>query len=251
MDGHNGAGTGTAEQRALRSRQLDLSLYRTDKISNNYLPVYDPILAPLVERDVKLLELGVFEAESLRLWRDYFPKGTIVGVDSRRISLTDSGTRIHIYQGEQQDRECLSRLARERAPEGFDIIIDDASHIGDLTRASFWHLFENHLKPGGLYVIEDWGTGYWGDWPDGRSHRPPGKFLLGAMRVLRRLRLSQGVYFHNHNWGMVGFIKELIDEQGAHDLTRASVDKKPKRWPKFKQVLVTPSIVFVTKAGSG
>ena len=66
----------------------------------------------------------------------------------------------------------LSVVARKTAPEGFDIIIDDASHFGDLTKIAFWHLFDNHLKPSGLYVIEDWGTGYWSDWTDGKTCRP-------------------------------------------------------------------------------
>ena len=38
-----------------------------------------------------------------------------------------------------------------------------------LTKMAFWHLFDNHLKPNGLYVIEDWGTSYWDDWPDGKN----------------------------------------------------------------------------------
>jgi len=63
----------------------------------------------------------------------------------------------------------LSEVACKTAPEGFDIIIDDASHLGKLTKIAFWHLFETHLKGGGFYVIEDWGTGYWSDWPDGMS----------------------------------------------------------------------------------
>src|SRR5438309_8699047 len=58
----------------------------------------------------------------------------------------------------------------ETAPEGFDVIIDDCSHIGELTRISFWHLFEHHLKPGGLYVIEDWSTGYWDSWFRSEEH---------------------------------------------------------------------------------
>jgi len=63
----------------------------------------------------------------------------------------------------------------ETAPEGFDIIIDDCSHIGEFTAVSFWHLFDRHLKPGGLYVIEDWGTGYMRGTPDGRACVPPGR----------------------------------------------------------------------------
>lgn len=73
-------------------------------------------------------------------------------------------------------------VARKTAPEGFDIIIDDASHFGDLTKIAFWHLFDNHLKPSGLYVIEDWGTGYWSDWTDGKAYRPR-YFLFKALSV--------------------------------------------------------------------
>ena len=49
------------------------------------------------------------------------------------------------------------------------MIINDASHIGQLTRTAFWHLFDNHLKGGGLYTIEDWGIGYLDDFADGEN----------------------------------------------------------------------------------
>jgi glucose/arabinose dehydrogenase len=71
-------------------------------------------------------------------------------------------------------------VARKTAPEGFDIIIDDASHFVDLTKIAFWHLFDNQLKPSGLYVIEDWGTGYWSDWTDGKTYRPRPKLYSGS-----------------------------------------------------------------------
>ena len=61
------------------------------------------------------------------------------------------------------------RKSQLQAPGGFDIIIDDASHIGELTKTTFWHLFDHHLKPGGLYAIEDWGTGYLDDFSDGKK----------------------------------------------------------------------------------
>jgi spermidine synthase len=83
-------------------------------------------------------------------------------------------------------------VARKTAPEGFDIIIDDASHFGDLTKIAFWHLFDNHLKPSGLYVIEDWGTGYWSDWTDGKAYRPRSELYSGFLSLLRKL----GVIFH-------------------------------------------------------
>jgi hypothetical protein len=46
---------------------------------------------------------------------------------------------------------------------------------------------------------------------------------------------------------MVGFIKELVDEQGAADLTRASLVGTPARASKFESMTITPSIVFIKK----
>jgi SAM-dependent methyltransferase len=154
-------------------RTLDASNYDTDKAAHtHYLRNYEEYFRPLLDRDVRLLELGVLKGGSLLLWRDYFERGVIAGLDLNPAQIEDPTGRIRLYQGGQQETELLDRIARECAPEGFDVIIDDCSHVGELARVSFWHLFENHLKPGGLYVIEDWGTGYWDFWPDGVSYRP-------------------------------------------------------------------------------
>jgi hypothetical protein len=122
------------------------------------------------------------------------------------------GERIQVFEGNQTDEAFLSEVANKTAPEGFDIIIDDASHIGELTKTTFWHLFDNHLKPGGLYAIEDWGTGYWDDFPDGK------RFNIANSPVESLSSETAGesikVPFPCHSYGMVGFVKELADEQG-------------------------------------
>ena len=105
--------------------------------------------------------------------------------------------RIFIYQGLQDDVRLLDQIAAKHAPEGFDIIVDDASHIGSISRASFEALFDRHLKKEGLYAIEDWGTGYWAKWPDGAAYS-------GSA----------------HNSGMIGLIKELVDECGWGDISK-------------------------------
>src|SRR4051812_18958214 len=220
----------------MRSAELRLDAYNTDKIANGYLKYYDPVFAELVPRELRLLEIGIHEGGSLRLWRDYFPKGRITGIDLRVPPGLEGEERIAAFAGDQADTSFLSHVARNSAPEGFDVIIDDACHLGAPTKAAFWHLFERHLKPGGLYVIEDWGTGYWDDWPDGRAVRPPS--LLD--RFLRRAKA--------HAFGMVGFVKELVDEQGAADLTRARWSGKPQRSSKFEWLKINPSVVFVKKA---
>ena len=142
-----------------RSEELELGKYDTDKVPNNYLHVYDRVFESLFDR--KLLELGVRTGGSLRLWRDYFPHGTIAGLDVEPPAGEQNDDRLRIYKGRQEDTPLLSKIAAEVAPDGFDIVIDDASHIAAPTRTSFWHLFDHHLKPGGLFAIEDWGTGYW------------------------------------------------------------------------------------------
>ena len=237
----------------MRSKQLSLDRYDTDKIGNRYLEQYDPILKPWVEKKITLLEIGVHKGGSLLLWHDYFPLGTIVGIDITLPKDFVPGERIHVFQGSQADPRFLSSVASKVAPEGFDIIIDDASHIAEMSRIAFWHLFDNHLRPSGLYVIEDWGTGYWDDWPDGKSVNvktsPLSKFWkhsswLNRARKLPRLKISVPC----HSYGMVGFVKELVDEQGAASVTRARSTGKHKRMSKFQSMLITPCIVSITKA---
>jgi hypothetical protein len=234
----------------MRSLELSLDKYDSDKIRDlNYLKEYDPIFEPNVQKKIALLELGVLKGGSLLLWRDYFPFGTIAGIDVKLPDGFDLGDRIHIFEGDQADPQFLSQVANNVAPEGFDIIIDDASHIGELTKTAFWHLFDNHLKPNGLYAIEDWGTGYLSDWPDGKrlnlesyaqqkfKQNPHWLFLLKATA-----KLGLKLPMRSHCYGMVGFIKQLIDEQAAQNITSGA------RRSKFENILVTRSIVFIKKA---
>ncbi len=236
----------------MRSHQLRLEQYDSDKIESSYLAAYDPFFTPLADRPVRLLELGILRGGSLRLWHDYFPSGTIAGVDLKLPRDFQATDRIHLFQGSQADTAFLTMVAAKIAPEGFDIIIDDASHFGDLTKIAFWHLFEQHLKPGGLYIIEDWGTGYWSDWSDGKhlalkSHlAAPSRWAAIRLQLARRLRLKMPYPCHSH--GMVGFVKQLVDEQAASDITRGSVHGKATRQSKFESLTILPSLVFIRKA---
>ncbi|MDQ1613725.1 MAG: hypothetical protein QOG00_3656 [Pyrinomonadaceae bacterium] len=247
--------------------------YDTDKaVHTSYLRNYENYFDGLRTGAVRLLELGIKEGGSLYLWRDYFERGLVVGLDVEAVRLDDSTGRIRTYQGMQQDTELLDRIARENAPDGFDIIIDDCAHIGVLARASFWHLFERHLKPGGVYVIEDWGTGYWDSWLDGVTYRRGRKELNPALYRLTRIiaRVQQhtfigrlplagwllsrvkalvvGAQYHSHDYGMVGFVKELIDELGAADITHPERGVGAHRTSKFRELRISPSHLFIIKS---
>jgi hypothetical protein len=118
-----------------------------------------------------------------------FARATIVGID---LELPDSfvpGERIELFRGSQADTRFLSEVADKTAPDGFDIIIDDASHIGQLTKTAFWHFFDSHLKRGRLHAIEEWGTGYLDDFPDGRKFNAKVS-ILGRIGSLLPRRLK-------------------------------------------------------------
>lgn len=255
-------------------RILDASRYDTDKAQlKHYLRNYEEYFSALVGQDIRLLELGVYHGGSLLLWRDYFEKGLIVGLDLNPVTIEDPSSRIRFYLGAQQNTELLDRIASECAPEGFDIIIDDCSHVGELTRISFWHLFDNHLKSGGMYVIEDWGTGYWDTWSDGVRYRRMPKRAFSSVnyrlsRAVTRLfnssvakqfpilqwlasvvkRLLQRRRFDSHDFGMVGFVKELIDECGMADITHPTNGIGNPRPSKFREMRISQSHLFVIKA---
>lgn len=168
-----------------------------------FYAIYDRYFGDFTDRPIALLELGVHSGESLKVWASYFPLGNIIGVD-----ITESGADFSAYpnivfeRGDQADPDRLKEILRSHAPAGLDIIIDDASHIGHNSAASYATLFPC-LKPGGLYVIEDWGTGYFDDWPDGSHFQ---RFHSEAVdgQIAKRIP--------SHDFGMVGFVKSLVDQ---------------------------------------
>ncbi len=255
-------------------KKLNAYAYDTDKSANDhYLTNYEEYFSHLSDKPIKLLELGVYKGGSLFMWRDYFEKGHIIGLDFYPTKISDASGRIKTYQGRQEDRNLLDRIALENAPEGFDIIIDDCSHIASLSRISFWHLFENHLKPGGIYVIEDWGTGYWDEWIDGIEYHERSRFdesprhsladkinnrffkfpCIDRFTPLKKIiRYMQRHFFKrrylSHDAGMVGFVKELVDELGAEDITHAPFANLPHRASKFSRIYFSRSHCFVFKS---
>ena len=75
------------------------------------------------DKEVKLLEIGVHKGGSLKLWRDYFPRGTIVGIDLKLPEGFIPGERIQLFKGSQADTRFLSEVAK-------------ASPLTDLTSSS-------------------------------------------------------------------------------------------------------------------
>lgn len=125
--------------------------------SHGYTLVYEPYLAPLRDRPIRLLEIGVWEGASLQMWSRAFPQGLIVGVDLDLSRVKKPlPPNVATLQGSQDDRAFLAHVALHGP---FDVILDDGSHLPEHQRASFDALWP-HVTPGGLYIVEDLQVGY-------------------------------------------------------------------------------------------
>lgn len=131
--------------------------YGTEKASNtagclhNYLPFYEQFLSNLRDKPITLLEIGVDKGNSLRMWREYFVCGTIIGMDiDDKTSLR--GDRIEIEIGNQTVEADLDRIAKKHGP--FDVIVDDAGHVPS-AQVFCYNVMLKYLKPEGLYILED------------------------------------------------------------------------------------------------
>lgn len=175
-----------------------------------YIATYEELFAPLKDKPVTILELGVLSGASLLMWYEYFThqNSKIIGLDmsppvnlealypqDHEVNLCHFREHVFQYQGQQDDFYLLESIIAKHGP--FDIIIDDASHRRQPTETSLAYL-RDALKPGGYYVIEDWGTGYWAPERgfDGEHYQGPDTI---------------------HYAGMVGLIKDLVDDVASKD----------------------------------
>ncbi len=139
--------------------------FRTDKWGSHfYARHYHDHFFPLHQREINLLEIGIggwnhplHGGASLRMWKAFFPKGQIYGVDIQDKSAMEE-ERIRVFQGSQDDEKFLRSVAADIG--NIDIIIDDGSHINHHVINTFKTLFPL-LADDGIYVVEDTQTSYW------------------------------------------------------------------------------------------
>ena len=137
----------------------------TDKEGHHsYADAYERHLGHLRDEPITLLEIGIggytdplAGGASLRMWKAFFPRAHIVGLDiNDKSALAED--RITIERGSQADPAVLEQIARDHGP--FDVVIDDGSHWCKHVIASFTALFP-HVTENGIYAIEDLQTSYW------------------------------------------------------------------------------------------
>ncbi len=145
-----------------RDRLTELARkYKTDKgpdavddrrPGHFYTEVYEKFFSPFADEARKVCEIGIDTGASLKMWRDFFPRAVVYGIDIADDSQLDSD-RIRTFVADQADRAQLARFVAA-AGSDFDLILDDGGHSMRQQQVSFGYLFR-HVKAGGYYVIED------------------------------------------------------------------------------------------------
>jgi len=112
------------------------------------------------------VELGIDQGGSTALLSLLFAPTRLVAVDvvPEPVAALDTfltahriGDRVHAYWGvDQADATRLGGIVDDEfGTTPLDVVIDDASHLFRESTASFNLLFPR-LRPGGLYILEDW-----------------------------------------------------------------------------------------------
>lgn len=161
---------------------------------DRYWIAYEEAFAPFRFRHINLLEIGVHLRDSSRVFRDYFPSAHMVGMDIQKRPRGYPSEAVFV-QGSQDDRAALTKACEHGK---FDIIIDDAAHVGRLAKASFEFLYRDHLQPGGIYVLEDTTPALTrGNWADSHPYIEP---------------IDDGDLLPSFSFGMPALIKQLMDQ---------------------------------------
>jgi hypothetical protein len=134
------------------------NLHNTDKgyyngIGHNFAEIYDNCLSSYREVYMNILEIGVWDGGSLRMWADYFPNANIHGVDLEDKTQYNSD-RIKCSIVDQSSVESLEAFTSMHAEGYYDLIIDDGSHHMRDQQITLAYLLPL-LKSGGIYILED------------------------------------------------------------------------------------------------
>lgn len=136
--------------------------YGTDKYGkHHYTDVYYDLFKDKRETVKKVLEIGIAEGASLKMWRDFFPNALIYGADNdkERVENLQGEDQIYVFKCDQSKENDLLNMLDDilPGPNDLDLIVDDGSHKPeDQISTCLTLLKTNALRYGNtLYVIED------------------------------------------------------------------------------------------------
>jgi hypothetical protein len=122
----------------------------TDKnTGHSYISsVYEDLLNDIQDTCLNVLEIGIDQGGSIKLWKEYFSNATIYGIDIIDLQEIDD-ERIKLFKNDAYDINFVDSL-----PNNFDLIIDDGPHTLD-SMIKFLQHYQSKLNNNGILIIED------------------------------------------------------------------------------------------------
>jgi hypothetical protein len=131
----------------------------TDKNTvHSYLPLYQKLLIGKKETALNVLEIGICNGGSIKLWNDFFSNATIYGLDIMNIDNVSSSikdnekiilhTSIDAYNNSFFTNEFLNKNIK------CDLILDDGPHTLESMK-QFIRLYSQIMTEDGILIIED------------------------------------------------------------------------------------------------
>lgn len=140
----------------MRSLLLLYEKYKhlTDKnTTHSYISsVYDNLFKEIQDTCTNILEIGIHEGGSIKLWKEYFINATIYGVDNNQnleLFRYNPDKQIKVFVNDAYNLDFVNSL-----PNNFDLIIDDGPHTLD-SMVRFLQYYQSKLNDNGILVIED------------------------------------------------------------------------------------------------
>jgi hypothetical protein len=131
---------------------------RTDKNTvHSYLPLYEQLLTKKKETAMNVLEIGIKDGGSIKLWNDFFTNATVYGLDIMNIEEVwdeiKSNDKIKLYTStDAYDATFFESLKNLNIK--FDFILDDGPHTLE-TLKQYIILYSQILADDGILIIED------------------------------------------------------------------------------------------------
>ena len=102
----------------------------------------------------RVVEIGVFEGDSLRYWRAFLDPELLIGIDPEPRLILGLDVGVHLIAAPSQDESTYGEVLRLLAGEEIDLLYLDGDHRYEPLRHD-WDLYSPHVRSGGIIVLHD------------------------------------------------------------------------------------------------
>ena len=147
---------------------------RTDKNTiHSYLPLYEKLLISKKETAKNVLEIGIYNGGSIKLWSDYFTNANVYGLDIMNIE--------NVWEVIKNNEKIILHTSTDAYNNDFfithflnknikcDFMLDDGPHTLE-SMIQFIKLYSQIMTVDGILIIED--VQSW-DWIDTLKNEVP------------------------------------------------------------------------------